>query len=448
MMIGMGLSLSSFSGGDALSRYAITNAAGQSISPIGAWDAFSQVAFGPASIPIQTLFANTRNGAATYVDASGAIVPQPALNSITDHYIDGLAHALFQPSRTNDFTHSGNFVDTDWGSFRTTLSQGDAAPLSGEHFTTGTASETNNNGSALAAQTKANQVAGTYTCSAHAKEGPLDTGWLLIVIADQADGGNRAQGWVNVSTGEIGTASVTGSGFSSPSIVVEEMPNGVFRGKLTYTQSGTVSIFSRFYIVNGNGTFAVTGGKDLQGWGAQHEPGAFATTYIPTAGSSVTRLADRALCALTTLPIDVTGGTIFIYGRVYYNVLGSAFPRVLQIDDGSSANRVMLSINESAGGFILTIVAGGVTQSNVSISYTSGAEFILGIRFETDATVLSLNGSNSSEDTSVTLPSGLTHIRWATNEGGGDNSTVVALSKFLSFAHEFTTAEMNAETGA
>jgi len=185
----------------------------------------------------------------------------------------------------------------------------------------------------------------------------------------------------------------------------------------------------------------------LRFYGPQLEKGAFATTYIPTSGSAVTRLADAASCSLTTLPVDTTGGTIFVEGRAYYEAGVTEFSRIFQIDDGTNDNSIQLFLRQGDNDLQFFVSAGGVAQISERIAYTSGEVFSAAVRFAGNDGILSLNGSNSTADTSVTMPNGLTTFRWAQSAGGQGDATV-AISKFRSFDHEFTTAEINAVTGA
>jgi hypothetical protein len=176
------------------------------------------------------------------------------------------------------------------------------------------------------------------------------------------------------------------------------------------------------------------------------EQGAFATTYIPTTTVAVPRLADRASVALSDIGFDAAGGSILIEGRAYYNTSGSVFPRVFQIDDGTLNNRLTVSLSEATGVMSYGLAIGGVNQGSVTRPYTSGDYFKAGLRYEGDNCVLSLGGSNGVVDTSVTLPSGLTTVNWQTNQSGSNNEATVFITKFATYAKEFSDATLNAET--
>ena len=413
----------------------------EGVTPLSVWDAANQIArSGGDAIPLQTLFANTRNGEATYVDASGAIVTQTALKSITNHYIDGVAHALFQPSRTNSLTHS-----TLAGATVGVVGSGGVLPT-GVTVTSAT-------------EVEVISIVGSRVA-------------LKITTANISGGAVYPRLRLAGGVSAVENDKVT---FSCAAKLVSASNSINIRPSISYSNSGGTSLSETQGPVLGVGVEtsveqtitapANTATARIQFWVPavvddgdtevieleldipQLELGAFATTYIPTAGTAVTRLADAASCSLTTLPVDTTGGTIFVEGRAYYEAGVTEFSRIFQIDDGTNDNSIQLFLRQGDNDLQFFVSAGGVAQISERIAYTSGEVFSAAVRFAGNDGILSLNGSNSTADTSVTMPNGLTTFRWAQSAGGQSDATV-AISKFRSFDHEFTTAEINAVTGA
>ena len=91
---------------------------------------------------------------------------------------------------------------------------------------------------------------------------------------------------------------------------------------------------NRFYLNNGDDSFAT----DVYFWGAQVEEGLFATSYIPTDSSSVTRATDTAEITGTNFSsfFNQSAGTIFADNA--YTGLNS-FDFVLDFSDGTTDNR-------------------------------------------------------------------------------------------------------------
>jgi len=94
-----------------------------------------------------------------------------------------------------------------------------------------------------------------------------------------------------------GTISSTGSGHTAS---IEDAGNGWYRCIISFTDS----------IVNA--VLQTTGSGSIYVWGAQLELGSYATSYIPTYGSSVTRTADASSVTGVSDVIGQTEGTAYV----------------------------------------------------------------------------------------------------------------------------------------
>ena len=133
-------------------------------------------------------------------------------------------------------------------------------------------------------------------------------------------------------------------------------------------------------------------------WGAQLEAGAYATSYIPTLGASVTRVDDA--CSKTGISslIGQTEGTLFLEVEVIDTVTST---RQLQISDGTSNNRIQLA--SLSGNFTPAIVTSGVVQASLSVAIPSGVVKIA-LAYALNDIAFYLNGSSVGTDTSATIP--------------------------------------------
>ena len=92
---------------------------------------------------------------------------------------------------------------------------------------------------------------------------------------------------------------------------------------------------------------------DLLVWGGQSEVGSYATSYIPTSGSAVTRVADACSQTVPDGVIGQTEGTLF-FEIDFANTSGVA--GAWSITSGSSANRItMNTTNLSSTQFTLSV---------------------------------------------------------------------------------------------
>jgi hypothetical protein len=131
-----------------------------------------------------------------------------------------------------------------------------------------------------------NAAGQTYTTTWFVKKQPGSTVRWLRLSADQSSGSS----WFDLDSGVWGTSAV------STNLTV--LPNGWYRIGITYTAAGLDASDNQFLqIVPANGSTSSFTGDGYSGffvWGAQVEAGAFATSYIPTVASQVTRAADAA----------------------------------------------------------------------------------------------------------------------------------------------------------
>ena len=78
---------------------------------------------------------------------------------------------------------------------------------------------------------------------------------------------------------------------------------------------------------------------DVSIWGAQIEQGSYATSYIPTQGSAVTRLADSCVGAGNEQVFNDSEGTFFVNFAADFNIYNSGLTdRGISINDGTNTN--------------------------------------------------------------------------------------------------------------
>jgi hypothetical protein len=149
------------------------------------------------------------------------------------------------------------------------------------------------------------------------------------------------------------------------------------------------------------------------GW-PQLELGAFVTSPIRTTTVAVTRAADVVTIAGFGTWFTAGAGTIFADGIAHATqVLTNA---VLQIDDGTVSNRLILIIDGTGDVSAATILTASAGQTaftgNAAAGYNKTA-----MAYATNDAAFSLNGATAQTDALVTLPAGLTTARLGSNIG-------------------------------
>ena len=202
----------------------------------------------------------------------------------------------------------------------------------------------------------------------------LQTGTVAGGVYSSASMTNFGNGWYRISMTSIATAFTSGVW-----IIAVPAANSV-RGA-AYTGNGTDS-------------FLV--------WGAQLEAGAFATSYIPTVASQVTRTADQAsIVAPMFAPwYNQTAGT-FVFEGTALAASGFAWP--LSASAGSAANAVSMY---RSGAFVAGFIASsGTTQLEITSSpVVANVPYKAAVTAETNNGNFSFNGNIGTNDTTITMP--------------------------------------------
>jgi hypothetical protein len=136
---------------------------------------------------------------------------------------------------------------------------------------------------------------------------------------------------------------------------------------------------------------------------AQLEAGGFVTSFIPTAGSSVTRSRDEArIVAPNFAPwYNASAGTLLIEALLSPAVDSGSGNYYVAISDGTSSNAInIVDIN----GTLFNVVTGGVTQFSQTVGAEPTGILKAALAYASNNTVSSANGAIGATDTSVALP--------------------------------------------
>ena len=223
----------------------------------------------------------TRSGPATYVDSNG-IVQTAAINTLRDsHYIGGVRGVLLEAARTNALTYSEQFDNGAWTKAAVSV----------------TANAVNGPDGTLSADKIVSTADGGYRVFFQSAAATASVAHTATIYAKAAEQSEITMELRYAGEGEVITASftLTGAGVAvvanptgSPLVSIEALANGWYRCNTTKTNPGAGT--TCLLIVKPGGT--VVNGEGVYFWGAQFELGAFPSSYIPTAASTLTRGAD------------------------------------------------------------------------------------------------------------------------------------------------------------
>jgi hypothetical protein len=141
----------------------------------------------------------------------------------------------------------------------------------------------------------------------------------------------------------------------------------------------------------------------LYGYGAQIEAGAFATSHIPTFGSTATRKADAVQVALSSIAsYDAAGNTLLVAART--PKAASATRVLASLDDGTADERIRIERNTSSEIHCI-VTDGGVAQADLNLGVVADdTDFAVALAWEANDIAACLDGGAIVTDTGATLP--------------------------------------------
>lgn len=295
---------------------------------------------------------------------------------------------LLEPQRTNKITYSENQgpTGTNWYPSTTWTVTNNTVTSPSGYQDADTLTETTSNGfhSGYFNATIDNAYTGTYTISAFAKYNGR-----FFVLSPK---GSTERTYFNLQTGTV--AQLGGGGVTAK---IEDYGNGWYRCSVTCSYTNENVNFEHL-LASAVGTLQYTGNgtSGVHIWGCMAEAGAYATSYIPTLGSSVTRVADACSKTGITSLIGQTEGTFFVEfnfdGR--YDSNG-----IIPIVTRTSNNEAYVFIS-GAGSLLCEIVVGGVPQASISGSIGAVGLKKIAFAYKANDFAVYLNGVQIGTDTS------------------------------------------------
>ena len=357
-------------------------------------------------------------GAATSADLAAAGWATTRATTAWDHlgrsYASGAARVvagrglLVEGARTNLCLQSQTMADAAWtaaGSLAVTANnvQAPDGTLTADTLTEGGASSLLRTTSAITI------VAGTtYTASVFLKRGNTD--WVRFIAGADTTTTNRANIWVNLATGALGTQNNNGTGVTGTTTTITAIGAGWYRVSLTFSTSSATTAYLYLNTASGDNTGTradVGGGAGVGGtliaWQAQLEAGAFPSTPIVTTSASVTRNTESNVA--TRVAATLAQGSVLIAATAAPGGDGLNSQHAWIIDDGTGSNRarVYRSLSNNAG---MMVHAAAVIQADlVPGAVAHRAVYRTASRWATNNVAMSLDGAAPSTDAVATIPS-------------------------------------------
>jgi hypothetical protein len=343
-------------------------------------------------------------GATDYIATTTAAVSVGPVSGLPrlDYLNSTCPRLLLEPQRTNLVTFSEQFDNAAWTKSETTISANAATSPDGYTNADKLIASTNN----AAHETKQSftGLSGSYTISCFLKA----DGYNYAFIRSQVNTGADRYGVIIDLTNGTTYANATGSPTGTSSSVTS-YGNGWYRLSVTATTNNSLGITigpssgTTFGGVSLPATFAGNGTNGVLAYGCMAEAGSYASSYVNTLSTSVTRVADAASKTGISSLIGQTEGTIFWEGQISST---SGFPQLCDLNaDGNKYIQIynsLVSGTPRIGLYIQNVSLLLNLASIATISFNTNLKFALAYKNNDYAAYL--NGNLVYTNTTIGVP--------------------------------------------
>jgi hypothetical protein len=293
-------------------------------------------------------FSVTRDSIATRVNKEG-LIEVVGKDKLRIDYTDSTKGvALLEPARTNLLPYSEDFSNAAWTKVSNTVTSDAAVSPNGyQNADLINFSITSSFGYIRTSHTLSQYI------SIYVKY--KDIQWIMCY-----GGGLNAGKFIDVKNGLVG-----GNVGSGANAEIYDAGNG-WKRIIFYSSSVNINQFS-IYPASSDGSYSsitLSGGIYL--WGAQAEAGSYATSYIPTSGSTVPRAADVANGAGNSEVFNDSEGVLF--ADIQGLVDGGDGNKYLILSDKTTSNTIIIQYGNNGGLFLSNSGSSFYINNNIDLT--------------------------------------------------------------------------------
>ena len=338
------------------------------------------------------LFTYTSPSTKYIFNSAGILVPGTTLRCDYDPVTLLPKGLLIEEQRTNLFLRSAEAGNASWSKNQATITDNSLTAPDG---TSEADVFTDSNGGTFAELTQSVSVTSgnTYCYSRWFKQGTRRYAYMSMATTRFPD---NAEAYFDLQTGVVKSA---GAGLVTSGIIA--YPNGWYRCYIVATCDSTGSNIFYAYHTNTAGTsvlYTGDGTGTLGIWGAVLEAGAFPSSYIPTAGSTVTRAADNITLATSAFPYLQTAWTMDAWADAV-----AVSDRITWALDANNPGR-RVNAFRSGGGISTCFMDAGADGGGTALldnQSVAGAAFKAAQAFATNDAAGATNGGTVATDGSI-----------------------------------------------
>ena len=314
-------------------------------------------------------FSFDRASSATVVNKAGLIETVGSGEPRIDYTDSAKGALLLEPARTNSFTYSEDFSDGSWQKSQATVT------ITNEISPNGNTNNVYNyvgNNSNVYTTSQAANIEYTISCYVKSNGQGKDTFTLRL-------GNERSVVFTATSEWK----------------------------KYSFTNTPTTNVFS----ISSNALLDA----NVLIWGAQLEQGSYATSYIPTSGGVVTRVADACNNGANEQVINSTEGVLYVETSKINESEGEG--TIALSRDSNNEIRLNFATNNRLNVFVNVLGDNQVYMDNADYNLEEYNK--IAIKYKLNDYSVFVNGSKIHTDTDATVPSGLNLVDF--NQGTSSN---------------------------
>ena len=329
-------------------------------------------------------FAFSRGSGATRVNKDGFI--ETVLDNVPrlDYSDGGCPSLLLEPQRTNLVPYSEDFSNAAWAKGNVDISTADIVSPSGE--------------------LNAKKMTSTGTGTIRIFDAVSTSSGLDYAVSLYIKQGNTDFIFFRTSSGAL-SADFNLTTLTATNGSIEDVGNGWYRIIAIFNASSTTEVLQILLLGSSPiGSFQYI-------YGAQVEQSDYATSYIPTNGSAVTRNADLCNNAGDANTFNDDEGVL--YAEIGVEVDGG----FIALSDGTTSNRI--SIYSHRTNRTIRVICSSSGAGQVDTTYTSPTSISenvkVALKYKENDFALWVNGSEVRTDNSGVTPIGLSQCDFAVN---------------------------------